>query len=245
MNKTWIAGAGMVVVLVMATQWLSESGPASDSDDPSKGYFPLTVGRQWVYEADTDLNDPEVDTELTLSVDRVVRFEGKDTWVRRSADGAEYYIQRDEKGIARVALRTDVEEEATKDPAPRTILKLPLTPNTTWEGGITVPYLIRRTNEYPNNLKGSHRAPMTYSVVSMKESIEVPYGQFEDCIKVEGRAYIKLFTDPVNGFNDVPLITTEWYCKDAGLVAFQREEKLPTGGYLSGGKVLYKLVSMK
>lgn len=215
------------------------------SDDVTSGadLFPLTVGKTWVYEAETEMTDPEFEKGLTLSVDRKIDFEGKPTWVRRSADGAEYYIQKDATGIYRVASRTDLEEEATLDPRPRYILKTPLQIGSHWDGGLTVPYLIRRLNEFPKDLKHSHKAPMVYRVESLNEEVEVPYGKYSGCALIVGEATVKIFTDPINGFNDVPLVSHEWYCPKVGLVKFDREETVP-GQFMTGGKITYLLVDM-
>lgn len=215
-----------------------------DANDPSNGLFPLTVGKTWVYEVDTEMTDPDIEKTLTLSVDRKINFEGETTWVRRSADGAEYYIRRDPSGIYRIANRTDLEEQATKDPKPRYILKTPLQVGDTWDGGLTVPYLIRRPNEFPRDLKHSHKAPMTYRVEALNEEVEVPLGKYTGCAHIVGEAAVRIFTDPINGFNDVPLISHEWYCPKVGLVKFSREEIVP-GQFMTGGKVTYLLNDMR
>jgi hypothetical protein len=49
-----------------------------------------------------------------------------------------------------------------------------------------------------------------------------------------GTAQLNLYTDPVNGFNHVPLISREWYCQGVGLVRLEREERVPKG-FLVGG----------
>ena len=54
------------------------------------------------------------------------------------------------------------------------------------------------------------------------------------CLRVVGQARLNLYTDPVNGFTDVPLISREWYCKGLGLVKLEREEKVPAG-FMTGG----------
>ncbi|HEY1057759.1 MAG TPA: hypothetical protein VGE55_03395 [Limnobacter sp.] len=227
--------------------WL-HMGPTAglaDRDDPTLGYFPLTVGRSWTYQVETDMTDSDIDPEITLSVDRKVELDGKATWVRRSIQGAEYYIQRDAKSVYRVASRTDVEEQATLDNSPRTILKMPLKPGTQWDGGFTAPFLLRRTSEFPNNLVHSHKALMSFSVVAVNETVEVPYGTFKGCIQVKGEASLRLYTSPVTGFTDVPLITHEWYCPNVGLVKFDREERVAGGGaFMTGGKVSYQLTDM-
>lgn len=214
-----------------------------DVEDPSHGLFPLIVGKTWVYEVSTEMNDPAIETRLTLSVDRKIDFEDVTTWVRRSADGAEYYVRRDASGIYRVAHRTDFEELATKDPNRRYILKTPLQIGDSWDGGMTVPYLIRRPNQVPNDLKGSHQAAMTFRVEALNEEVEVPLAKYSGCAHVIGEATVRIFTDPIHGFNDVPLISHEWYCPSVGLVKFSREELVP-GHFMTGGKVTYQLSDM-
>lgn len=213
---------------------------AVDLEDPSRGLFPLTVGTTWVYQVTTEMDDPAIEKTLTLSVDRKIEFDGETTWVRRSADGAEYYIRRDQAGIYRVAHRTDFEESASKDPSRRTILKTPLQVGDSWDGGVTVPYLIRRPNQVPNDLRHSHKASMTFRVEGLNEIVEVPFAKYTQCAHVVGEASLRLFTDPINGFNDVPLISHEWYCPKVGLVKFSREEVVP-GHFMTGGKVTYEL----
>ena len=215
-----------------------------DSGDPSNGLFPLSIGTTWVYEVQTEMNDPDIEKTLTLSVDRKISFAGDTAWIRRSADGAEYYIRRDKSGIYRIASRTDLEEQATMDPEPRYILKTPLQVGDTWNGGFTVPYLIRRPNEFPRDLKHSHKALMTYKVEALNQDVEVPYGTYTGCAYVVGEAAVRIFTDPINGFNDVPLISREWYCPKVGLVKFEREEIVP-GQFMTGGKVTYLLNDMR
>ena len=61
------------------------------------------------------------------------------------------------------------------------------------------------------------------------------------CLRVRGEARLNLYTDPVNGFTDVPLTSREWYCKGHGLVKFEREEPVPRG-FLIGATLRAELV---
>jgi hypothetical protein len=232
---------GCVILAAFGAGLYLSQSEALDADDPSRGLFPLTVGKAWVYQVNTEMTDSAIEKTLTLSVDRKIDFEDVTTWVRRSADGAEYYIRRDQTGIYRVAHRTDLEEHAVKDPSRRYILKTPLQVGDSWDGGITVPYLIRRPNQVPNDLKQSHKAPMTFRVEALNEAVEIPFAKYTGCVHVIGEASVRLFTDPINGFNDVPLISHEWYCPKVGLVKFSREELVP-GQFMTGGKVTYELI---
>jgi hypothetical protein len=216
--------------------------PRPDADDPSGGLFPLHVGMTWTYEVETDMKDDAIVPTLRLTVDRKIEFDGWDTWVRRNSSGMEYYIRRGEGGIRRVASRTDVQEQAVLDDKPRFILKTPLKVGDTWDAP-TVPYLLRRPNETPRDLVNTHQAIMTYKVQALNETVTVPLGTYTGCALVRGEATLRLFTDPNNGFNDVPLISQEWYCPGVGLVRFEREETVP-GLFMTGGKVNYVLTGL-
>jgi len=99
----------------------------------------------------------------------------------------------------------------------------------------TVPYLLQRKNEYPRELKHSHKTLMTWRIEDAQASVTTAQGQtFSPCLKVVGVGHLNLYTDPVNGFSDVPLISREWYCQGVGLVKFEREERVASG-FLTGG----------
>jgi hypothetical protein len=133
-----------------------------------------------------------------------------------------------------VATQADIDPEPTPDPEPVWVLKAPFEVGQEWSGP-TVPYLILRRNEHPRELRYTHKAQMTWRIESVDERLKLADGsEHAPCLKLVGRAFLNLYTDPVNGFSDVPLISREWYCKGKGLVRFEREEKVPPG-FMTGG----------
>ena len=126
-----------------------------------------------------------------------------------------------------------MDSEPTADAEPLWVLKAPYQVGTEWTTP-TVPYLIQRRNEHPRDLKYTHKAQMTWRIEAVDDTVTTPSGTHSPCLRVVGRAELNLYTDPVNGFSNVPLISREWYCQGVGLVKFEREEKVPPG-FLSGG----------
>jgi len=219
--------------------------PKPDADDPTGGFFPMHVGASWKYELVSDMSDPLIAPEIIISVDRQIEFDAWPAWVRRHHGGVEYYLRRDKDGVRRVATRTEVQETAVLDEKPRFVLKLPLQVGTSWEAS-TVPYLLRRPNEYPRDLIHTHQAMQHHKIEALNQTVEVPAGQFSGCLVVKAEGSLRLFTDPNNGFNDVPLITQEWYCPNVGLVKFERSEEVPSGQqFMTGGKVSYVLTQYR
>jgi hypothetical protein len=163
-------------------------------------------------------------------------------WLRRSASGMDYWLKADDSGIYRVASRSAVQDAPQPDPAPRYVLKAPLAVGTSWQAPTTA-YLLRRRQEFPPEIRHTH-APVTmhYAIAALGQQVKTRAGAFDDCIRVEGHASMRLFADPVVGWKDLPLATTEWYCKGVGLVRLERSEPAAST-FLSGGTLRMELVS--
>ena len=228
------AGATAVAAAVLAG---CGAPPASDA------YFPLERGHRWTYEqvSEWENNTRERETLVHTTLGHEDLPSGGSAWRRRSASGMDYWLRSDATGIYRVASRADNQAEPEADPAPRYVLKLPLAVGTRWQASTTA-YLLRRNAEFPPEIRHSHKpVPMTYQIAAVGQKLSTAAGDFSDCLRVEGSAVMKLFADPVAGFRDMPLTTTEWYCKGVGLVKLERQE--PAGGatFLQGGKLVMEL----
>lgn len=210
---------------------------------PGSGWFPLDEGHRWTYAVKTERENNTVDDE-TLELATLGRdtLDSGPAWRRRSASGVDYWLRSDDSGIYRVASKTDLQAEPQPDKAPRYVLKAPLATGTEWQASTTA-YILERRQEFPREIRHTH-APvtMTYRIEATGEAVDTRAGRFADCLRVAGRATMKLYADPVVGWRDLPLETTEWYCKGVGLVKLQRRE--PAGStFLTGGTLTMELVS--
>lgn len=204
-------------------------------------YFPLESGRHWVY-AETITRDDGRQSQRTLRLDNLGRdtLEGLAAWHRRSDDGMHYWLRSDDSGVYRVASRFETEAFYTPDRPPRYVLRQPLRAGTEWQAD-TVPYLLERTQGFPRELRHSHPAlPMHYRIEAGDEGVDTAAGRFEHCLRVRGTAALRLYADPVTGWQDLPLTSLEWYCPGAGLVRLQRQEPA-AGRLLSGGQLSLEL----
>lgn len=201
----------------------------------SDSWFPLVEGSSQVYEVKvTSEEAPPVD-EWTLRVEGPRTLNDQPVMVRHHSAGVGYFLKTDETGVKRVATQMDIDTEPTSEKEPMWVLKAPYAVGTEWTT-TTVPYLILRRNEHPRELRYSHKALMYWRIEAVDDSVTTPTGTHQPCLRVVGRANLNLFTDPVNGFTDVPLTSREWYCQGKGLVKFEREEKVPNG-FLLGGRL--------
>lgn len=209
--------------------------------------FPLEPGRQWTYDVKSEWENNTSDRET-----RVITTEGEDrlpdgsgggtAWRRRSADGVDWWLRVDDGGVYRVATKSDIEEAPKADNPKRYVLKAPIAVGTGWQATTTA-YLLRRRQEFPPEIRHTHPAVvMTYTIEALDDKVSVRAGSFERCVRVGGQAVLKLFADPVVGWRELPLTTTEWYCHGPGLVKVVRKEPA-NSTFLIGGSQTLELLS--
>jgi hypothetical protein len=204
--------------------------------------FPLATGHRWTYDVRIEMENHTVERDVRqISIDGKAEIDGTSAWRRRSADGVEWFVRSDETGIYRVGTKTDLDDEIMADAQKRYVLKLPLAVGTSWQHP-TAPYLLRRRQEFPPEIRHTHpQVPMVYTIEATTDALETRVGRFERCVRVRGKAVLKLFADPVVGWRDLPLTTTEWYCPGPGLVRLVREEPAQST-FLVGGTLTMDLM---
>jgi hypothetical protein len=207
---------------------------ACSGRDMGNEWFPLHVGDEQTLAVTYRMDEPREAEEWVMRVDEPSVFQEQPVAVRHHSAGVSYYLRADDQGVRRIATRTDIDNEPTADPDPMWVLKAPYVVGTEWTT-VTVPYLLQRKNEHPRDLKHTHKAQMTWRIEAVDDTVTLADGsEHRPCLRVVGQARLNLYTDPVNGFTDVPLISREWYCRGKGLVKLEREEQVPTG-FMTGG----------
>ncbi len=206
----------------------------TDNTD-SQDYFPLQARLRWEYRVTEERPRQTRSYPLSIETLDTTTLNEQSVSVRRTSNGTDYYIRRQEDGLYRVAKRTLPETAPQPDQPPRLILPLPL-PQAEGKSWVvnTMPYLLERVFSEGRQSADSLRFPMTYRVVKLHETVEVPAGRFTDCVLVEGMADLSLYADPRLGSITVPITTREWYAPGIGLVRLEREEPLATSVFQGG-----------
>jgi hypothetical protein len=228
----------IAVLLLTAALLACSRAPSAEGDS----YFPLQAGHRWVYDMKLERENNTVSHETMAFTTHGSQTVGdKPAWRRRSDSGVEYWLRADDSGIYRVASKSDLDAEPLPDKEPRYVLKTPLQTGSEWRASTTA-YILERRQEFPREIRHNH-APvaMTYTLEALGEKVATRAGSFTDCLRVQGRAQMRLYADPVVGWRDIPLLTTEWYCKGVGLVKLQRVEQAAST-FLSGGTLTMELL---
>ena len=217
---------------------------ACSAAPPSTGFFPLESGHRWTYDVKTEWENNVVEHE-----DLVLTTHGSDSlaeggaaYRRRSDSGVDYWLRSDDTGIYRVASKSDLDAEPKPDAPRRYVLKAPLTAGSSWQATTTA-YLLKRRNEFPREIKHTHPSiTMNYTIEALGDKLQTRAGAFDNCLRVKGAAAVRVYADPVVGWRDMPLSTTEWYCEGVGLVRLVREEPAQAT-FLTGGTLTMELVA--
>ena len=214
---------------------------AGCSRPPTNELFPLDAGHRWVYDVTTELENNVVEHEtLSFSSHGNEALADGAAFRRHGDSGVDYWLRSDDTGIYRVASKSDLDAEPQLDKPVRYVLKMPLAVGTSWQAPTTA-YLLRRRQEFPPEIRHTHPGvPMTYVIDAVGQAVQTRVGSFSGCTRVKGTAVLKLFADPVVGWREMPLTTTEWYCPGVGLVKLERKEPA-NSTFLAGGTLTMDL----
>jgi hypothetical protein len=224
---------GAILASAITLALLGCSGPNQND------YFPLNKGASWRYRVVTTRSSSETISTQSARVDGYVMVAGQSASVRHLDSGHNYALIANAAGVQRLAMRRDVDEAFALESEPRFVLKAPYVVGSTWQAS-TVPYLLLRRSEFPPELGLSHSSNMVYSIEAIDAEIKTRSGAYSKCLRVQGIAQLRLFVDPVRGFDNVPLITTEWYCPGVGLTRLERHETV-NSPFISGGSITMEL----
>lgn len=185
-----------------------------------KSYFPLDEGWNWEYRvtSDTKAGHIEVYTYFVTNL-APVDLGGHRVVPRLSADGGMTFYGETPEGVIWFGEKTPGKEFASA-PQRRTVIAN--FPNSGWESRERTRLL--RTVAHGNRVVN---IPVTigYGIKSEHDSVSVPAGHFEDCLKVSGEGRARFDGGSVFGMVDILIETTDWYAPGVGLVKSVRREK--------------------
>lgn len=205
-------------------------------------YFPLGKGDRWTY-AVTETNPlGTVERPMTIEDAGTADFEGLRHWRRRTSEGSEYWLRTEGPDLLRVATRTAVEFVPRADPISLKIMPIKPAVNDRWAIA-TVPYILERAVPFRERFTHdeSLRIELQMHVASLDETVTVPAGTFEHCLRIDGETTLNILADARLGASEVPVTQSEWYAPGIGLVKLVRTETLDTANIV-GGTVTMELV---
>jgi hypothetical protein len=206
------------------------------------GYFPLQKGLSYTYKVTTEYTDgkesrligdyPGEKFESRITIDNLGKknVDGKSYYVRRTSSGIDYYLNNDNDGIYREALRTMLDFKPIPDMEKRFVLKRPFEVGTEWSIP-SKPTMLMRLRPEKQRAGTEAPVPMLYKIEELNTTVTVPAGTFENCIKIYGQGSLRVYgkKTTINGESNlpmsvVPMSVVEWYAEGVGLVKQVRYE---------------------
>ncbi|EAR60774.1 hypothetical protein [Neptuniibacter caesariensis] len=229
-----------LVLLFILLQGCEE--PVSSLD-----YFPLNDGLEWEYRVTESFAGDSKVRPYSVSnqgkVDVKGEFSASQVYLRRTSDGTDYFILSDETGRYRIAKRTLVELRPRFDDQPRMIMSYgeQLSIGESWQVE-TRSYSVKGISSHSLPDPAAKTFNLAYEITATDETVRVPAGVFNNCVKVEAKGVLEIYADPRLGFQEIQVRQTEWYAPGVGLIKLIREEPMDLELF-KGGSVSFELIS--
>ena len=233
-----------ILGLLQAIAGCNRVPDAPESANPV--YFPLNAHWVWQYQVTSEISGGRQKEKYWVRNQGPIEWvDGASAMVRRDSRGNQYLLRGDRAGIVRLASRDELATKWRPDPNQprRFVLRHPVEAGTYWQVE-SVSYFVRANADMPREPPGGKRLLMGFEIVDTNASVQVPAGQFNQCLLVVGKASFRVYADGLKGYRDVPVMQREWYCPQIGMVRLERTEQVSTPQY-RGGATTFELLSVR
>lgn len=199
-------------------------------------YFPLSKGHSWQYRTTTLRGGKRTNSSYEVHNLGEVERDFAHYRARKNGHGTEYFFRRDDSGVYRLGVQTVVSNKIKPDTRKRYVLKTPHRKDDYWFSDSHA-FVIERTQPVHERFWNSHAFEMEYQITELNETVQVPAGTFEHCIRVQGTGIVKLLADVTQGrygSAEGDIITTEWYAPGVGLIKLVRQESFENSLFSDG-----------
>ena len=199
-------------------------------------YFPLSKGHSWQYRTITLRGGERTNGSYEVHNLGDVERDFEHYLARMNSHGTEYFFRRDDSGVYRLGVQTVVSNKIKHDARKRYVLKTPHRQDDYWFSDSHA-FVIERTQPVHERFWTSHAFEMEYQITELDETVQVPAGAFEHCIRVQGTGVVKLLADVTQGrygSAEGEITTTEWYAPGVGLIKLVRQESFENSLFADG-----------
>ncbi|MGE0384899.1 MAG: hypothetical protein AB7Q97_09240 [Gammaproteobacteria bacterium] len=210
----------------------------------SEAWFPLEAGRSWQYVATvTRKGEPRSGRHFVTNTGAGTVL-GVHALSRRVQGGDTESFRHVPDGIVRVATRRGQASAIRADPPHHYVLKLPPVPGAAWRLPSRLRLVESRTFAIEDRLAGrTLEFVLDLRVAAVDQRVRVPYGSFENCVRVDGRGARKVLVNRGRATAGIRVRTSDWYARGIGLVKSVREESTASE-FLASGSYSLELEAM-
>jgi hypothetical protein len=209
-----------------------------------KSYFPLNKGYKWQYDVALITRDGLLNQKYIFNNLGQRELNGEPVYLRQSIDGSVSYYSATEEGtyylgnIQNKSLPPEFQEYR------QVILPKDISVGTEWED-TTITKLLKKTGPPQKTVfKIIAEVPLDVKVESLNETVTVPAGHFENCLKISMEGFVFKNAGNYVGLTMVSVEQTNWYAPGVGLVKLERLETTEKKA-LDKGTLLVELTNFK
>ncbi len=192
--------------------------------NPGTDLYPLDAGRWWYFQTETTILDERRQQRFLVANLGSGTHDGEPVSIQRQSTGREVYFRRTSRGIERVGVRTPF-GESVPDQGSALILPRNLTVGENWITESRLALVESRTFARQDKLhKLTLPFELTLSVAATNDTVRIPAGLFEGCVRFDGNGSRTVRTDRGNATADVFVTHQEWYAPGVGLIKATRSE---------------------
>ncbi|MFL2555878.1 MAG: hypothetical protein ACJ0Q4_03370 [Gammaproteobacteria bacterium] len=188
-------------------------------------YFPLQNGLKWHYSVSLTTRDGLEKQKYILHNKGSSSINGKLVYIRKSLDGTNLHYSITNEGIYYLGSSSNMLINPKFSSNQSLIIPNPIALNKKWEQVTTTKLLKKTGPPQRTEFKIIAEVPLEIEIVSLDETVSVPAGKYDKCIKIvmTGSSY----KDAGNyvGLTLVSVEQTNWYAPGIGLIKTERIEK--------------------
>ncbi|MFO1436596.1 MAG: hypothetical protein U1F34_09720 [Gammaproteobacteria bacterium] len=183
-------------------------------------------------------------SEFTVRERGAIQYQGMDVGVVEFPSGGRDYLVRDQFGVRRIGTVRGFDSSLRLDDEQHYLIKLPATPGMSWPLTSQVSLVESIFYEAGEHIRDREvQVPMVYAISANDESVTVPAGTFEHCVKITANGSAIVRVKMGENFGHIDVAHTDWYAPGIGLVRSERRETSDSP-YLRPGTYLQELISI-
>lgn len=187
-------------------------------------YFPLDKGYKWQYDVSLITRDGLLNQKYIFNNLGKGELNGESVYLRQSLDGSILYYSLSEEGIYYLGNINSQRINPEFNEDKQLIIPNELSVGTEWEH-TTVTRLLKKTGPPQKTVfKIIAKVPLEIKIESLDETVDVPAGHFENCMKVSMEGFVFKNAGNYVGLTMVSVDQTNWYAPGIGLIKMERLE---------------------
>lgn len=206
-------------LIIFILIWLCTS--CADNND---SYFPLTKGLKWQYDVALITRDGLSNQKYMFHNLGEKDFENKPVFLRESIDGTISYYSNIDDEIRYLGNIDSHSLNAKFIENKKIILPKELAIGTSWLDATSTKLLQKTGPPQKTLFKIIANVPLDVKIESLTETITVPAGTFENCLKVSMSGSVYKDAGNYVGLTVVGVEQSNWYAPGIGLVKLERIE---------------------